>query len=417
MRHIRSICTFFLVASFCASTLITQVSERAPNPAKGRSAQKQYLLYIGSYTGPAPNGYPDNTPPSKGIYVAHFNAGTGELGAPTLAAEADNPSFLAASADHRFLYAISETEPEAFVTAYAVDQHTGRLRMLNKLPTAGAIAATVSLDRASKFVLIANFGSGSISVIQVEPDGSLGKLTSFIQHFVPRRSRGAQGEPPSMPESPHPHNIVVSPDNRFLVVPDLGLNKIFVYTFDAAKGTIGLPAKTVDLAPDEGPRHFVFSPDGKFGYLIAQTSGNVDAFSWDGSAGVLTPIQTAPSLPEGLKVTNLSAEIGISPNGKFLYESNRRSHGPSRELGPDSIVAYDINSHNGTLTKIQESDLGASIPRCFSIDPTGAYLLVGAQQDNLVEVYRIDPKDGKLSKTDQSINVHTPACMQFAPAL
>jgi 6-phosphogluconolactonase len=396
---------------------MAQSSDREPNHAKNRAAEKHFLLYIGSYTGPAPNGHPDNTPPSKGIYVAHFNAGTGELSAPTLAAEADNPSFLTASANHRFLYAISETEPEAFVTAYAVDQHTGRLRVFNKLPPAGSGAASLSLDRTGKFVLIANFGSGSISAIQVEPDGSLGKLTSFIQHFPPRGPRGTQGGPPTIPVTPHPHNIVASPDNGFVIVPDLGLNKIFVYKFDAAKGILGLPAKPVDLAPDEGPRHFVFSPDGKFGYLIAQTSGNVKVFSWDRSASVLTPVQTAPSVPEGLDATNMSAEIGISPNGKFLYESNRRTHGPSRELGPDSIVAYDINSQNGTLTKIQESDLGASIPRCFSIDPTGAYLLVGAQQDNLVEVYRIDPEDGKLSKADKSITVHTPACMQFAPAL
>jgi 6-phosphogluconolactonase len=417
MKLARSIGTICLFATLPAYAMQVESSAAAASRTKRHSATKHFLLYIGSFTGSAHNGHPDASAPSKVIYVAHFNAETGELNAPTLAAEVTNPSFLAVSANHRFLYSITEAEPEAFVTAYAADTHTGRLRMLNKLPTGGAGTAFLSLARTGKFVLLANYGSGSISAIQVLADGSLGKLTSFVQHSLPRGPRGARSTPPPPPTIPHPHTIIASPRNHFVVVPDLGLNKIFIYEFDAANGVFNLPAKAVDLAPDDGPRHFVFSPDGKFGYLIAQTSGNVEAFSWDEASGALTLIQTAPSLPKGLEANNMSAEIGLTPDGRFLYESNRRTHGSTRELGPDSIGVYNVNRETGTLTAVQESDQGNAIPRCFSIDPTGGYLLVGAQQNNLVEVYRIDPQDGKLSKTGQSISVHAPACMQFVPAL
>jgi 6-phosphogluconolactonase len=417
MKFCRIVGTLFVLASLSNFAVPAQGSGAAPDHAKHRTADRRFFLYIGSFTGAAPNGHPDGSAPSKGIYAARFDAGTGDLGAPMLAAELTNPSFLAVSANHRFLYAISESDPEAFVTAYATDLHTGRLRMINKLPTGGAGTAFLSLDKTSKFVLLANYGSGSISVIRIEADGSLGKLTSFVQHSAPRGPRGARGSPPTIPVIPHPHAIVASPDNRFVIVPDLGLNRIFIYRFDAATGILGLPAKAVDLAPDEGPRHFVFSPDGKFGYLISQTSGNVNVFSWDPAEGTLTQVQAAPSLAKGLDANNMSAEIGITPNGKFLYESNRRTHGVSREPGPDSIAVYDIDRQTGALTEVQDLDQGGSIPRCFSIDPTGGFLVVGAQQNNLVEVYRIDSQDGKLFNTGKSIPVHTPACMQFIPVL
>jgi 6-phosphogluconolactonase len=410
MKFARSISSILVLTVLSACIAFAQGKTAAPEQVRYNNAPKSFFLYIGSFIGSTPGGHPDGNPPSKGIYMARFNAEIGALSAPVLAAEVANPTFLAVSPNQRFLYAITESDPEAFVSSYAIDRHTGGLRMLNRMPTGGSGTAYLSLDKTGRFILLANYGSASVTVIQINSDGSLGKLTSFVQHSARRAAGGGA------PTVPLPHSTIASPDNRFVLVPDLGLNKIFVYKFDAEKGVLAFPATVIDLAPDDGPRHFVFSPDGKFGYLIAQTSGNVDVFHWDQTTGTLSPVQTATSFPKGLGAINTSAEIGITPNGKFLYESNRRTHGTSLELGPDSIVAYQVNQETGALTKIQDVDMGGSIPRCFSIDPTGGYLVVGGQQTNRVELYRIDHESGKLSNSSVSIPVHTPACMQFVPA-
>jgi len=410
MRFVRSIGPVLLLAFLPVCAALAQEGTTASKLIQHRPPQKSFLLYIGSFTATAPNGHPDGGAPSKGIYVARLNTQTGELSAPSLVAEVNNTSFLAVSPDQRFLYAITESNPEAFVSSYAIDSHTGHLRMINRLPSGGAGTVFLSLDKTGKFVLLANYGSGSVTVIQVNPGGSLGKLTSFVQHAAPRVAGAAQT---GASVAAHPHETVVSPDNKFVIVPDLGLNKIFIYRFDAVKGVLELPATAVDIPGNEGPRHFVFSPDGRFGYLIAQNTGDVHVFSWDASAGALSPVQTAASFPKGLDAMNISGEIGMTPDGRYLYESNRRSHDSGRELGPDSIVAYGVDHDAGTLTQAQEVDRGESIPRCFSIDPTGRYMAVGAQQLNRVDLYRIDPLEGKLTATGSSIAVHTPACMQF----
>jgi 6-phosphogluconolactonase len=410
MKFARSISSIVVLTSLSACIVFAREKAAAPKQVGHSTAPKSFFLYVGSFTGSAPNGHPDGNPPSKGIYMARFNAETGALSAPVLAAEVANPTFLDVSPDQRFLYAITESDPEAFVSSYAIDRHTGGLQMLNRMPTGGSGTTYISLDKTGRFILLANYGSASVTVIQINSDGSLGKLTSFVQHSA---RRAAGGEAPAVPR---PHSTIASPDNRFVLVPDLGLNKVFVYKFDAEKGVLALPATVVDLAPDDGPRHFVFSPDGKLGYLIAQTSGNVDVFRWDPTTGTLSPVQTATSFPKGLDAINMSAEIGITPNGKFLYESNRRTRGPSHDLGPDSIVAYQVNQETGALTEVQDIDRGGSIPRCFSIDPTGGYMVIGAQQTNRVELYRIDHENGKLSNSGVSIPIHTPACMQFVHA-
>jgi 6-phosphogluconolactonase len=411
MKFARSISSILVPTVLSACIVFAQGKTAAPKQVGHNTDPKRFFLYIGTFIGSTPGGHPDAKPPSKGIYMARFDAETGTLSEPVLTAELANPTFMAISSNQRFLYAITESDPEAFVTSYAIDPHTGGLRMLNRLPTGGSGTAYLSLDGTGRFILLAHYGSASVTVIQIDSDGSLGKLTSFVQHSA-RRSAGG-GAPPV----PRPHAAVASPDNRFVVVPDLGLNKIFVYKFDAENGVLAIPAASVvDLTPEDGPRHFLFSADGKFGYMIGQASGNVEVFRWDQPTGTLSLVQTAVSFPKGLDATNMSAEIGITPNGRFLYESNRRLRGPSHDPGPDSIVAYQVNQETGVLTKVQDLDMGGSIPRCFSIDPTGGYMVVGGQQTNRVDLYRIDHESGKLSNSGVSIPIHTPACMQFVPA-
>jgi 6-phosphogluconolactonase len=411
MRLDRSVRSLLLLTCMCVCTMAAQ-GNAASKDVRQHAAKRQFFLYIGTFTGPAPNGHPDGDPPSKGIYLARFDTDRGGLSAPVLAAEVADASFLAVSPNQRFLYAVTENHLESFVSAYAIDRHTGGLRVLNKVPTGGSNSAYVSLDKKGRFVLLANYRSGSVTAIRIHRDGSLGLLTSLVQHSLPGAGVNAETRAPV----PHPHATVASPDNRFVLVPDLGLNALFVYKFDAAKGVLMLPARVVDLPPDDEPRHFVFSPDGAYGYLNGQKRGNVDVFHWDRTAGALSRVQTVESFPKSLDAVNMSAEIGMTPNGRFLYESNRRTHGASHELGPDSIVAYQVNQKTGALTEVQDTDLGASIPRCFSIDPTGAYMAIGGQQSDRVTVYSIDPENGRLSDSGVSIRIHAPACMQFVRA-
>lgn len=411
MKFARDISLVLVLTALSVCAALAPRAAATSNQTTKSAGNKNFFVYMGTFINSTPGGHPDGNPQSKGIYMSRFNAETGSLSPPVLAAEVDNPTFLTISPNQRFLYVITERDPEAFVTAYAIDQRTGALRLLNRLPTGGSGTAYLSLDRTSRFVLLANYGSASVTAIEINRDGFLGRLTSFAQHSARHAPGGAA------PPLPRPHATVASLDNRFVLVPDLGLNKIFIYRFDGDIGVLALPARAVDLPPDDGPRHFVFSRDGKFGYMIAQNSGNVDVFRWDQATGALALVQVAASFPKGLDAVNASAEIGLTPNGKFLYESNRRTRGPSHDLGPDSIVAYRVDQETGMLTQIQEVGMGGSIPRCFAIDPTGAYMVVGAQQTNRIEVYRIDSKDGKLSNSGVSIYIHTPACMQFADAL
>ena len=408
MKFARSIGLHIVLTGLFSFAVLARGAAPLSKQARHSAIDKSFFLYIGTFINSTPNGHPDGNPQSKGIYMSRFNAETGALSEPVLAAEVGNPTFLLVSPNQRFLYALTEIDPEAFVSSYAIDPHTGELHLLERQPTGGAGTAYMSLDKTGKFILLANWGSASVTVIQINSDGTFGRLTSFVQHST-RRARDGK-----TPLVPRPHAAVASPDNRFVLVPDVELNKIFVYKFDAEKGILATPATITDLPPDDGPRHFVFSPDGRFGYMIAQTTGNVEVFRWDQAAGTLSLVQTVTTFPKGLDAVNISAEIGITHDGTFLYESNRRTRG--REQGPDSIEAFQIDRESGTLTKIQDLDLDGSIPRCFSIDPTGKYMAIGGQQANRIAVYRIGQEDGRLSDTGVSISIHTPACMQFAHA-
>src|SRR6185312_14923055 len=203
---------------------------------------------------------------------SRFNTTTGELSDPLLAAEMVNPSFLTVSPDHRFVYAVSEDPlslgpplyASSYVSAFAVDSTSGKLRLLNTAPTGGTSTCFISMDKTGKFVLMANFGSGSVSVLRVKEDGSLGEMASFIQNV-------GHSVDPSIQSEPHPHSIVVSPDNRYAIVSDLGLDRVLIFHFDAATGALSPPGPPVaTVYPGSGPRHFVFDPSGKVGYQLSE---------------------------------------------------------------------------------------------------------------------------------------------------
>ncbi len=196
--------------------------------------------------------------------------------------------------------------------AYGINPATGMLRLLNTKPTGGTSTCFLALDKTGKYVMMANFGSSSISILNVRPDGPLGGMTAFMQHI-------GHSANPQIQNVPHPHSILPSPDNKHVIVSDLGLDKIFVYNFDDKTGALS-PAdpKFVGVKVGGGPRHFTFSPDGKFGYQLSEMSGNLDVFAWNAQEGVLRPLQTLSTVTPGLVTDNHSAEIAISPDGRLV---------------------------------------------------------------------------------------------------
>jgi 6-phosphogluconolactonase len=295
----------------------------------------------------------------------------------------------------------------SYVSAFAIDSATGKLRLLNTVPSGGTSTCFISMDKTGKYVLMANFGSGSVSVVQVKEDGSLGNLVSFIQNV-------GHSVNPAIQMEPHPHSILVSPDNRYAIVSDLGTDKVLIFRFDAATGMLSPPdPPSASVYPGGGPRHFTFDPAGKFGYQLSEMSGVVDVFAWDASKGSLTGIQRAQTMPHDFLGINHSAEIEIHPSGKFLYESNRRTMSET-EGAPDTIGVFSIDA-KGILAPVEQSLTGGVMPRSFALDPTGKYLLAANQVSNNVVVYAIDGATGRLTNSGKEIMVDTPVCLKFVP--
>src|SRR5579871_6911790 len=347
-----------------------------------------YFAYVGTYTGPQ----------SKGIYVFRFDPKTGEAGEPQLAAEVGNPSWVSIHPNRRFLYAVSEFNNEkSALSAFRIDPGSGKLTLLNTVPAGGKSAVHVSIDATGRNALIANYHGGSIAVRRINEDGSLGEQTAFMQHsgssVTPRQSQ------------PFAHSIYLSPDNRFVLVPDLGLDKIMVYRFDAKNGTLAPNeppfAKTT---PGTGPRHLAFGAQGKFVYLVGEITRTVTAFRWDEQSGAMTEVQTisALSLSNAPVGRAGSAEAQVSPDGGFFYVSNR---------GPDTIGVFAIDRDSGKLTPVEQVPTDGVMARSFSLDPTGAYLFAANQNSNNVVIFHVDRKTGRLSPTGKVLTVGGPVCV------
>jgi len=379
----------------------------------------EYFVYFGTYSGFTymKDGLPSGGSHSKGIYVSRFQPSTGKLSEPEVAAEIVNPAYLAVSANQKFLYVATEDprslgpdfDHASYVSAYAINATTGKLRLLNTMPTGGTSTCYLSLDKTGRYVLMANFGSSSVTVLRINEDGSLGEQTAFMKHL-------GRGKDPSFQSKAHPHSIDVSPDNKYAVVSDLGVDKVFVYKFDASTGK---------LSPDEppfveseaggGPRHFVFDSAGKFGYSLHEMSGYVEVLAWDAQNGKLSKVQDATTLTPNFVGTSDSAEIAIHPNGKFLYESNRRFRG-DKLWGPDTIGVFAIDPVKGTLTEVEQVAPGGTMPRQFAIDPTGEYLFAANEYSGNVVVFKIDPSTGKLTQTKTEVKIDVPVCVVFVAA-
>ena len=365
----------------------------AAAPIQADDEPHEFWAFVGTYT--------DGD--SQGIYSFRFDARTGKAGDVQLAAEVTNPSFVAIRPDGEFLYAVNEVETNngqsgGAVAAFRIDRKSGRLELLNQASTVGAGPCHLTVDKTGRFVLVANYGGGSVASLPIADDGRIGEAVCFIQHEGSSVDQQRQ-------EGPHAHSINLDAGNRYAMAADLGLDKVFVYRFDEASGQLtpnDPPA--AEIAPGSGPRHFAFHPNGKFAYVINEMLLTVTAFDYDAAHGRLSTIQTITTLPRPAQAGDSTAEVVAHPSGKFLYGSNR---------GHDSIAIFRIDEETGKLTAAGHQSTQGKTPRNFYIDPTGAFLLAENQGSGTIVIFRINQDTGKLAATGDTLKVGSPVCIRM----
>ena len=337
--------------------------------------------------------------PGIGFSIAHFDSDTGALTQPRFLIEAVEPAFFVIHPDGRHLYTCNSGAPGG-VSAYEIDRGTGQLTLLNREPSAGDDASYVCLDQTGRYVFIANYQGGNLAALALKSDGSIGARTAFVQHT-------GHSIDPKRQTRPYAHSIIIDPTNRFVLVADLGLDRLFVYRFDAKDGSLQPnDPPFAAVAPGSGPRHVKFHPNGRWVYLINEMGCTVTAFTWDSARGALTEFQTIPTLPADFKGTNTCAEVEVHPNGKFLYGSNR---------GHDSIAVFAIDPATGRLTPVEHVPTQGKWPRNFAFDPTGRWMLVTNHNSDNAVVFRMDDATGHLTRTGEPVSVPFPFCERFLP--
>jgi 6-phosphogluconolactonase len=336
---------------------------------------------------------------AKGIYAYRFNTLSGELTPKGLAVATSNPSFVTVDATGRFLYAVNEVAGQGMVSAFSIDRAAARLNSINQVSSKGSGPCHLAFDATGRWLAVANYASGSVAVFPVGPGGKLGDAVAFDQH------RGS-GVNHARQVGPHAHEAVFSPDNRYLLTADLGLDQILVYRFDAAKGSIAPndPPFAV-LPPGSGPRHLVFHPNGKVVYVLNEITSTVTAFRYDAAKGELQDFQTLSALPAHFTRPTTAGEIAINAAGTALYTSNR---------GHDSIALFDIEPELFRLAEPEHTPTLGKTPRHFTLDPDGRFLLVSNQDSDNIEVFRVHSRSGELTPAKyKPVEQPRPVCLVF----
>lgn len=362
-------------------------------PAVQTAGTDEHLVYVGTYTGAT----------SKGIYAYRFQPLNGKITPIGLVAETANPSFLVVHPNRRFLYAVNEVAnfegDGGSVSAFSIDTKTGQLSFLNKAASGGRDPCHLTLDKSGKWLMAANYSSGSVAVLPIRSDGTLGKASSLIQH-------SGSGKDPRRQEGPHAHSVNLSPDNRFLLVSDLGLDRIMIYRFNSTTGVLEAnDPPFAKLSPGSGPRHLSFHPNGRFAYGINELSSRITAFFYEREHGSLREIGSISTLPKDYVGFSTAAEIEMHPDGKFLYGSNR---------GHDSIAVVAVGDGD-MLNPVEHVSAQGKTPRQFAIDPTGNYLFAANQNSEEVILFRIDRGTGRLAFTGTVLKTPMPVCVVFVP--
>lgn len=352
-------------------------------------APKKLMVYVGTYT---------DAKRSQGIYRMELDLETGKLSEPKLAGKATHPSFVAIHPTGKYLYAVGEVgdfvkkgkKSGGAVSAFAIDQKTGDLTLLNQQSSEGSGPCHVVTDPAGKYAFAANYGGGNACALPIGDDGKLGEATGFAQHEPKGKKR------------PLAHSINVDKAGKFAVVADAGIDRVSVYRIEDGKLKPNDPPYT-ELKANAAPRHFAFHPDGKHAYAINESALSISVFDYDAKKGTLTEVQTIPTVPEGWKKGS-TAEVVVHPSGKFVYGSNR---------GHDSIAVFKVDASTGKLTHVENQGKGVSTPRNFAIDPTGKYCLVANQDKHTVIVFKVNQETGKLEPTDVKVEIGSPVCVRF----
>ena len=341
---------------------------------------------------------------SKGIYHAKLNNENGKLTQPQLAAKITNPGFLAMHPRGEVLYSTGTIDGKPSVVAFRVSRQSGRtsLSMLNSQPTGDGGAAHLTTDRTGKALLSAQYGGGSTAIYPLADERSIGAQSKLIKH------EGGSGVVPRRQDKPHAHWVGTSPDNKFVFVPDLGMDKVVIYRLDAGVADL-VPHGFGQLPPGGGPRHMKFHTGGKFIYVLNELELSVTAFAYDAEQGSMAVLQTIPTVPEQEKTKEMfvsASEIRVHPSGKYVYAANR---------GHDTITAFGIGQDSGKLTLIEREPIRGSWPRNFNIDPTGKWLLAAGRDSNTIAVFAIRPETGELTYTRTMVMVPAPICILFGP--
>ncbi len=339
-------------------------------------------------------------PGADGIYRARFDTGSGALSKAERAVELASPGFLALHPDGDKLFAVAEFEGGPGVAGYRIGKDGG-LTPLDRAPTGDGGGAHVAVHPSGRFLLTAQYGGGSVAMFPLDPEGRLGSARLS-------RHEGGSRVVAKRQESPHPHYCGFSPDGRFALVPDLGIDKVVIYKVDLSGPSIE-PHGIAEAPPGGGPRHLKFSADGKFIYLLNELSLSVTTFAWDAEEGTAQRLKTVPALSEEAKAGeafNSAAEILVHPGGRFVYSSNR---------GHDSVTVYRADPANGALEVIQVQPVRGAFPRNINLAPGGGWLLAAGADSNTVSVHQVNPQSGVLTyRTRSVINVPAPICILFA---
>ena len=366
-----------------------------------------YIVFVGTYTEPILFGTGKILEgKGEGIYVYRMDPVSGAMEFIRTNTNITNPSYLAFNSRSSHLYAVNELKSyqgaeTGTVSAYAAETMTGKLTFLNKKPTGGTDPCHLIVDRTDKYVLLANFKSGSICVLPIQADGSLGDASDFIQH------QGSSIDP-NRQQGPHAHAVTLDENNRFAYVPDLGLDQTLIYRFDSVSGKLKPNEQpAVAVKPGAGPRHITFHPTGQHAYLINELNSTIDCYRYDSDNGRLHSFQTIATLPQDFDGASTCAEVQIHPSGKFLYGSNR---------GHDSIAIYKIDQGSGWLSCIGHESTRGKTPRNFAIDPTGKFLLAANQDSDTIVTFQIDSQSGRIKATGQVTEVPTPVCVKIIPS-
>ena len=375
---------FFRITTLIAIAFATTLDQTSAAPTRA-------LVCFGSYS----------TPDKESVHLFQLNLQDGSLKKLNAVDGLTNPSFLKIHPNGKYLYTVNEVstfdgKKSGGVTAFALDVNGGKLNKINQQPSGDTGPCHLTVDATGKYVLVAHYGGGSTSVLPIKKDGSVGAVVSQIKH------KGSSVH--SRQKAPHAHAVHVGPNNKFAFAPDLGIDKVLVFSFDENTGAI---AETkfdgAKLEPGSGPRHFGFHPDGKFAYVINEIKQTVTAFRYNAKRGRLRTLQTLSTVPHPVD-GNSTAEVLVHPTGQFLYGSNR---------GHNSIAMFRINKKNGKLTALGHESTRGSTPRNFGIDPTGQFLLAANQQSDNVAVFRINQDTGKLKFTGNEIKLSKPVCVRM----